>query len=357
MAMRISRLQRILRLLSVLQSKRLHTPDELARRLEISRRTVFRDLESLRKAGIPYCHDEKRGGYRLISDGFLLPPLNLNLSESLALLLVTSNTDNIMSEPFGCHIQRAAMKIESALPSHIQRHCGVVIRNTSIQQGRRPSKANAPENFSTLRHAIANSQKVEILYESFYERQSITTILSPYHLHFANSGWYVMGHSSFHRQVRTFNIARIRAIKLLKSLYLLDRPFGIDQYLGLAWSLIPEGRLYDIKLRFKPMVASNVAETLWHSTQKLSWRSDRQLDFEVCVDGLGEIVWWILGYGDQVEVLSPVELRDKLSAMAAGIVSLYRGKSTVSDTGVLPAAAPVGDSHSGSGTARCSPTS
>ena len=86
-----------------------------------------------------------------------------------------------------------------------------------------------------------------------------------------------------------FKLGRIRQAKLLESLYLQEQPFGMQDHLGQAWSMIPEGKVHGVKLRFSPMVAGNVAEVLWHQSQKLAWQADGQLIFEAQVDGLGEI--------------------------------------------------------------------
>ncbi|RPI61897.1 MAG: HTH domain-containing protein, partial [Planctomycetaceae bacterium] len=85
--MNVSRVYRLLRLITMLQSGRSYTVDELAVELEISRRTVFRDLNMLELAHIPYYFDDARQGYG-ISKHFFLPPVNLTLSEALAVLML-----------------------------------------------------------------------------------------------------------------------------------------------------------------------------------------------------------------------------------------------------------------------------
>jgi proteasome accessory factor B len=86
--------------------------------------------------------------------------------------------------------------------------------------------------------------------------------------------------------------------------------------------MIPEGQLYDIKLLFLPKVAQNVAEVRWHSTQQVTFNDDGSATIEFRVDGLGEITWWILGYGDQVQVLAPRALRKRVLDIAENMISL-----------------------------------
>jgi len=88
--------------------------------------------------------------------------------------------------------------------------------------------------------------------------------------------------------------------------------------------MIPEGRIYNVKLRFLPKVAENVAEVRWHNTQKVTHNGDGSVIVEFRVDGLGEITWWILGYGDQVQVLHPKRLRQKIIETAKNVAKLNR---------------------------------
>jgi proteasome accessory factor B len=127
-----------------------------------------------------------------------------------------------------------------------------------------------------------------------------------------------------HNSVRTFKLARIRQLKTLSQHFVDDGNFDLSEYLGRAWSMIPEGRIYNVKLRFLPKVAENVAEVRWHSTQKVTRNGDGSVTMEFRVDGLGEITWWILGYGDQVQVLRPKRLRQKIIETAKNMAKLNR---------------------------------
>ena len=115
--------------------------------------------------------------------------------------------------------------------------------------------------------------------------------------------------------------APLSSTEQITNKYFIGRDnFDLADYLGKAWSMIPEGRLYHIKLRFLPKVAETITEVEWHSTQKVTYNSDGSAIVEFRVDGLGEIFWWILGYGDQVEVLAPKELRQRVFQAAKNII-------------------------------------
>ncbi len=170
---------------------------------------------------------------------------------------------------------------------------------------------------------------VRIHYESFSEDTEIVTKLSPYQLLFSRHSWYAIGRSSLHRETRTFNVSRIRSLEPWR---IFRNPPRVQHrtLLGQRRHLIPEpGPDQRVTVRFERLVARNVAEVVWHKTQRCEFLADGRLEFSVTVSGLNEISWWILGYGDQAEVLAPSVLRTLIAARAAGLVRRYRTDPTV----------------------------
>jgi proteasome accessory factor B len=143
-----------------------------------------------------------------------------------------------------------------------------------------------------------------------------------------------------HRSVRTFNVGRIEKCEILDDRYQIPANFSIDRYLRNAWHMIPEaGPDQEVLVRFSPMVAQNVAEIRWHKTQQTTLLPDGSLDFAVTVSGLKEISWWILGYGDQAEVIRPGLLRQIIGRHAANLQQRYCGVESRAD-GSSPAPGP-----------------
>jgi predicted DNA-binding transcriptional regulator YafY len=79
----------------------------------------------------------------------------------------------------------------------------------------------------------------------------------------------------------------------------------------------------EVVIQFAADVARNVADVNWHHTQHTKFFPDGRLEFRVTVDGLEEISWWILGFGDRAVVLQPPELRDRLRSHAENMVRSY----------------------------------
>jgi len=320
--MSVSRIYRLLRVITMLQSGRSYTAGELAEELEVSRRTIFRDLNMLEMARIPYYFDPESRGYK-ISQHFFLPPVNLTIAEALAMLILTGRTGSSRQLPLLSQGARAAAKVESVLPTSIREHVGKVVSRVGLSLGQVSRHEGVEDVFDQLTGAIASRKVCRLVYVSFHERRQIVTTIRPLRLIFVGRAWYLLAYSASYRQTRIFKLGRIRKLTVTKRTF--DKPKDVDmeKHFGDAWCMIPEGKSYNVHLHFEPKVAGNVAEVHWHHTQRVEWNPDGSLEFHAQVDGLGEISWWILGYGDQVRVVSPPALKKRIRQTAAAMLAKY----------------------------------
>ena len=319
--MKTSRISRVVQILTTLQAGKSYAVSDLSRIFGTSRRTIFRDLKELQAIGVPYHYDAKAGGY-IIEPDFFLPPIDLNLQEALSLLLLAYKTSSQIQLPFKKSAMLAALKIENNLPAKTRQYCNTALQNISTRVDAQAPMSVLDETFAQLQRAITKKLKVSIRYHSLFDGEVIDVELYPYHLLYNRRAWYVLGFSSLHKSIRTFKLNRIKELKMSDKRFLGGENFDLYDYLGRAWSMIPEGQIYNIKLRFLPKVANNVTEVQWHSTQKVTRNGDGSATVEFRVDGLGEISWWILGYGDQVQVLAPKALRNKVLEAAKNTIKL-----------------------------------
>ncbi len=317
--MRASRLSRVVQILTALQSEQHYRVDDLAKMFGVSRRMVFRDLKDLQKAGVP-CHYDKKAHYYTMDPRFFLPAPDLSTQEALGLLLMVYKARNHIHFPFKDSALRAALKIENNLPGKIRRYCNTALRNISIKADPQVRMDLLNKIFAQLLEAILKKRVVNVRYYLPRERESIVTRLSPYHLRYNDCTWCVIGKSTIHKGVHNFQLNQIKELNILDKCFIEDEKFDVHEYLGRAWSTTPEGRLYNVKLKFLPEVAHSVSEVQWHSTQTVTFEDDGSAIVEFRVDGLNEITWWILSYGDQVQVLAPKILRQKIIKIAQSMV-------------------------------------
>lgn len=323
-AVKQGRISRLLQILTTLQAGESCTIQDMSRMFAASRRTIFRDLKELQSVGVPCRYDARTGRYA-ISREYFLPPANLDTQEALSLLLLAHTVSEQMQLPFRKSALLAALKIENTLPEKVRQYCSEALRNVFAGADGRAAIRQSPgfDNvFAHLFEAIAKKHEVDVCYDLPFAGKAISLTLCPYRLLYRNRAWHVLGWSGLHRRVRTFELIRIKELRPTEKSFLHDENFDVSDYLGRAWSVVPEGRIYDVRLRFLPSVAKSVAQTKWHSTQSVVFADDGSATVEFRVDGLSEITWWVLSYGDQVQVLAPRALRNRVLDIARNMVKL-----------------------------------
>ncbi|QDT53131.1 HTH domain protein [Caulifigura coniformis] len=319
------KIRRILTLVERLQSGRLYNAPELADFCNVSHRTIFRDLKVLQQSGVPVLYDDERRGYFMPAASFL-PPTDLTLQEALALIILTQELgDRDKGIPFQEAARSASLKFLSNIAGQLKSYLGDVASAVHVRMERRHKLDRARPHFELLQQSVAEKRKVRLRYNSLYDGREIGLLLSPYAMFFSRRSWYAIGRSSLYRSIRTFHVGRILESTLTDDSFKPPPRFSVARYLGNAWHMIrePEQRA-DIVVRFQPRVATNVAEVTWHPTQRIVHRGDGTVDFCVTVEGIREIAWWILGYGDQAEVIKPRELRQLVAQHVRGMASIYR---------------------------------
>ena len=174
-----------------------------------------------------------------------------------------------------------------------------------------------------VQDALAGKTKLEVRYDSYYEERPIDVVLHPYRLVHLRRGWYLLAHTEGIEEVRTYKLERMLRLRVLNTPYTIDPSFSLERYFGNAWVMMRGDKSYHVKVRFLSRVAGNVEEVRWHKTQVTSHEPDGSMIFEVDVDGIKEISWWVLGYGDQAQVLEPPELRELVADAATRMNAYY----------------------------------
>lgn len=317
------RMNRLLRLITLLQATGPNHIRELCKTLGVSRRTLFRDLEVLRGSGIPVVTEGPQRGLR-IDRSFFLPPINFTLAEALALLLMLDKLGAAADPPDSEAVKAALLKIGSILPAEVHDHCIGAISSVEVRPGPRGEKRGATSLFDTLWEACRNREMVDIAYDSLSNGAVARSRVRPYRLAFLSRYWYLLAFSQIHHEMRTFRLDRIRQARLTGKPFIPPREFDAGAYFGNAWQLVRGPKRYQVRIRFSPRTARNVEEGLWHPTQSMRRLKDGSLRFQVQLDGIEEIAWWVLGFGREAFVESPPELQEIIETHIRALARTYR---------------------------------
>lgn len=345
-----SRIHRLLKILTLIQGGDGWTAARLARECQTTERTIYRDLKMLDAAGIPYFYDPDRKCYHIRRD-FFMPPVELTLEESLALTALAEHIGHREQVPFTKAAGKAIAKVRSQLPASIRAALERIDRAVTIQLAATNPPEAGRDVYTKVQNAIATRKALCCRYESVRAstaasqnhdgaavagRQSVggEFLFEPYALFFATRAWYAIGLHRRHGEVRCMKLTRFSWMRPTDQDYEIPKRFSLEKHLGLAWRMIRGKPRYKVELRFDPGFAETVADTLWHKTQEVEWLDDGAIRFTCTVDGLDEIVWWVLSMGPHCRVLRPPELAGRVRELSEQMLALYR------QSGDLPVARP-----------------
>lgn len=314
-----SRLWRILKIVTLIKGKPGIDASELSERCEVSPRTVYRDINLLKLAGIPIYFDK---GYR-ISDDFFLPPVHLDLSEVLSLAMGAELLSRQKGTPFQRDAESAMEKIYAVIPPRIRE---AVTREASrfspvweptVDYGKRVPILDV------LERGVEDNRTVRMTYYALSRNRSTDREVDPYGFLFRSNAWYLVGYCHWRKEIKIFKVDRITDAQLLDKTFELPEDFNIQEYMGEAWQVMRGERSRDIEILFSPQAAPYARECLWHFSQRCVNREDGSALLSFRVSGLSEVCSWVMAFGGEAEVINPPELIEMVQERARNILRRY----------------------------------
>jgi predicted DNA-binding transcriptional regulator YafY len=324
--MKKDRLERLLKLILLLESGRHLAVKDLAAAVKATRRTVFRDLEFLRqRLGTSIAYDKDNGCYQIAVDQKPLPRLTsscVTSSEVMMTLMMTRILSDSAFFPNPEAAESAALKLETVLPQEMRDCCRKSLAHVHVRHDPFSDNESITELFSKLLNAITNRKVVRLRHDGHQESHAETGFMHPYELIHIHGGWHVVGWLENSGRMRMIKLERIIEFKTVNATFRRDSRFNVEEFSS-TWDLCLEDPPQLVQIRFFPPAASEVDEFRWHRTQKTTWQPDGALLFEARVRGLQEIARWVLAYGSHAQVLKPKELQDFIRKEMAQTAARY----------------------------------
>jgi len=205
----MNRLDRLTAILIQLQSKKIVKAEEIAKRFEISLRTVYRDVKSLMEAGVPI-GSEAGTGYFIV-DGYHLPPVMFSQEEASSMLLASKLVEKMADDSVRKAFESALMKIKSVLNDDGKD--GLDMLQSSVMVSKRVEKpSDFPNNFLTdIQKALINKEVLEIEYHSTQEEITQREI-EPIGIQYYSEHWHLIGWCRMRNGYRDFRADRIKSL-------------------------------------------------------------------------------------------------------------------------------------------------
>jgi predicted DNA-binding transcriptional regulator YafY len=203
----VRRADRLFQIVQHLRGRRLTTAAQLARWLEVSERTIYRDIRDLSASGVPV-EGEAGMGYRL-SSGFDLPPIMFTVDEVEALVAGARMMEAWGGPALGRHVRSAVSKITLALPKGRREET----ERTRLFAAGFLVPPGAAAGLETVRQAIFERRKLRIEYCDRAQRAS-SRILHPLGLYFWGTTWSIAAWCESRNDFRNFRLDRIRSLEM-----------------------------------------------------------------------------------------------------------------------------------------------
>lgn len=318
------RASRLLTILLTLQTEGRTTAHALATRLEVSRRTVLRDVDELVASGVPiYAERGREGGFALL-DGFRTELTGLTADETEALILagVPAAAADL---GFATAASGARLKMLAALPARARRDAQRIAERFHVDPVDWYQRPRVAPHLRTVADATWRARRLRVDYASWRGRRSIT--IAPLGLVLKAGRWYVLALGT--AAERIYRLDSMLDVAALDETF--ERPARFD--LAAAWRTNVERfetglRSGTARLRAAPSsldrldrLGADIAEPLRAAAPDRAGRRTAVVPIESVAHAAG----LLLGFADEIEVVEPPELRRELRDRARRVVALYAG--------------------------------
>lgn len=297
------------------------TQAELARRLGVNRSTILRNLSDL-----PGHVIQDDSGRLFIDRKAYLVNIRLNLNEALALHMATRLLATRMDRqnPHAASaLRKLGLSLELLAPriSHHMLQSANLMDDPLIQR-QDPAYLAVLERLTL---AWAEQKLVHVWHRHedgiIYEYDFAPYFIEPYAI---GRSSHVIGWRNPPEALRTFKIERLERVELLDEFFTQPSDFDPSDFLRNAWGIwFTDQDPVDVVLKFGRRVANRVRETRWHRTEQVESLPDGSLLWRASIAEPREMLPWIRGWGADVEVVEPANLREELLAEVSRLNHLY----------------------------------
>ena len=321
------RASRLVSLLLLLQSRGGQTAAELARELEVSVRTIHRDVDALSASGVPiYADRGPHGGIRLV-DGYRTRLTGMTADEAEALFL--SGLPGPAAElGLGTVVAAARLKVLASLPVELRARASRLVERFHLDAAAWYHADEPVPLLGPLSEAVWESQRIQIAYDR--GDKTVDRIVEPLGLVLKAGVWYLVAAAD--GQARTYRVSRVARVTPLDERF--ERPVGFD--LAAFWTEASAAYERDtpritIKLRIAgdrlPRLHGVIGDRPYDTLERLP-ETDPEgwLRVRVTLDWPNEVVGQVLAVGPGCELLEPVKLRDRVASEAHRVAAQYHSQ-------------------------------
>lgn len=317
------RADRLLSILLLLQVHRRLTARDLAKRLEVSERTIHRDMEALSMAGVPVVAGRGTGGGWGLLEAYRTNLTGLNEAEIQAVFL--SGPPRLLADlGLDKAAQAALIKLLAALPALSRRNAEEIRQRIYVDAASWRQPGEAIPFLPTLQEAIWLERKVRLSYQRGGDGAAIERLVEPLGLVAKGSIWYLV--AAVEGEFRSYRVSRVQDATLTDEPFVRPRDFDLAAYWEQSTTEFKANLpRYPAILRADPAILPRIRqESHYTRIQQVGLpEADGWVTVDILFEEEHSAREYILSFGPQIEVLEPAALREQVLEAAQGIVARY----------------------------------
>ena len=300
-------LQRMLQIHAAIQAGKLPNAQTLSVELEVSSRSILRDIDFMRdRLDLPIEYDARNFGYVYTKPVTAFPALKISEGELFALVVAEKALQQYRGTSFEKPLLSAFKKVSESLPDSIS--LNLTGWNDSISFKTSAEPILNLKIFDQLSQATARREQLRLEYRKPGQAEPEERIVDPYHLTNVNGEWYLFGFDHLRKDIRTFVPARILKVQTTGKHFERNAAFSIHQQLQNSFGVHSGKAQIQVVIHFNHRVADYIREKKWHPSQKLKQLENGGVELQLTLSSIVEIERWILSWGGDAKVIQPVEL-------------------------------------------------
>ena len=310
-----------MRIHDAIQSGKFPNAAQLGKDLEVSPKSVQRDLEFMReRMNFPIEYDKNRWGYYYTKDVGSFPAFSVTEGELFAVLVA----EKAMHQYRGTNLERPLMsafkKLAASLPETISLHMADWEQTISFRSSAEP--ISNLEIFDQLARAAAEGRQLALQYRKPGSAAAEKRSIDPYHLANVNGDWFLFAYCHLRKDIRTFVPSRILSAEETGKRFQRPRDFSIEKALRDSFGVHSGKAEHHVVIRFSELVADYIREKKWHASQELKNLSNGGVELSLRLSSLVEVQRWILSWAGNAQVFAPEELKKAVQQAGARIVAM-----------------------------------
>jgi predicted DNA-binding transcriptional regulator YafY len=284
----------------------------LARMLEVTERTVKREIEFLRsELNAPLKYSREKNGYCYAAPGWSLPLVKLSEGELLAFFIAENALRLTGHAPQAQVLKQAFAKLATLLPEQVSFNLATLGENINFQA--LPFAGADWQVLQQIAVAAVNLQTIEFDYYSPHKREQTHRRADVYLLHNFAGDWFAVSYDYLRGEMRDFHVGRMKNVKLTNSYFEVSAGWNAAEYLKSGFFMMRGGRQTRVEIEFEAHQAQWIRERrFFHPDETREELADGKLklSFRVGADALEAVSRFCLTYAGGCRVLNPPKLKE-----------------------------------------------